>query len=54
MWDRQIEDDAKSGRLDRLLAEVDKESADLSVIEKRRNEPGRPLREYSKEAGAKW
>ncbi|MEK6753026.1 MAG: hypothetical protein AABZ00_12280 [Chloroflexota bacterium] len=25
MWDKQIEADAKSGRLDQLLAEVDKE-----------------------------
>ena len=25
MWDKQIEEDAKSGRLDNLLAEVDKE-----------------------------
>ena len=25
MWDKQIEEDAKSGRLDQLLAEVDEE-----------------------------
>jgi hypothetical protein len=25
MWDKQIEDDLESGRLDELLAEVDKE-----------------------------
>jgi len=46
LWDKQIEDDAKSGRLDKLIAEVEKEINDLSVIEERRNEPERPLREY--------
>jgi DNA-binding PadR family transcriptional regulator len=25
VWDKQIEDDAKSGRLDKLIAEVDEE-----------------------------
>jgi hypothetical protein len=49
IWDKQIEEDAKSGRLDQLLAEVEEESNDLSVIEERCNEPGRPLREYLKE-----
>ena len=48
MWDKQIEEDAKSGRLDRLLAEVEEEIKDLSILEKRRDEPGRPLREYLK------
>ncbi len=49
MWDKQIEEDAKSGRLDRLLAEVEEEINDLSIIEERRNESGRLLREYLKE-----
>jgi hypothetical protein len=49
IWDKQIEEDAKSGRLDRLLAEVEEEIKDLSIIEERRNESGRPLREYLKE-----
>jgi len=47
--DEQIEEDAKSGRLDQLLAKVDKETHGLLLIEERRNEPGRPLREYLSE-----
>jgi hypothetical protein len=31
LWDKQIEEDAKSGRLDRLLAEVEEEINDLSI-----------------------
>ena len=27
VWDKQIEEDAKSGRLDKLIAEVDEEKA---------------------------
>jgi hypothetical protein len=46
VWDRQIEADAKSGRLDKFIAEADEENA---LIEERRNEPGRPLSEYLKE-----
>ena len=46
MWDKQIETDAKSGRLNRLVAEADE---DRALIEERHNEPGRPLDEYSKE-----
>ena len=46
VWDRQIETDAKSGRLDRFITEADEEKA---LIEERRNEPGRPLSEYLKE-----
>jgi UTP:GlnB (protein PII) uridylyltransferase len=46
VWDRQIETDAKSGRLDRFITDVDEEKA---LIEERRNEPERPLREYLKE-----
>ena len=53
MWDKQIEEDAKSGRLDRLLVEVEEEIKDLSIIEERRNEPGRPLRDYLKEKARK-
>jgi hypothetical protein len=46
MWDKQIEADAKSSRLDKLIAEADEE---MALIEERRNEPGRPLDEYLKE-----
>ena len=45
LWDRQIEADAKAGLLDNLIAEVEQEA----LIEERRNEPERPLREYLKE-----
>jgi hypothetical protein len=44
LWDKQIEGDAKSGRLDKLIAE-----AERALIEERRNEPERPLRDYLKE-----
>ena len=46
LWDKEIEADARSGRLDKLIAEVDHEKA---LIEERRNESERPLREYLKE-----
>jgi hypothetical protein len=32
MWDKQIEEDIKSGCLDQLLAKVDEENNDLSLI----------------------
>jgi len=46
LWDRQIEMDAKSGRLDKFIAEANEEKR---LIEERRNEPERPLRQYLKE-----
>jgi hypothetical protein len=46
VWDKQIEADAKSGRLDKLIAEADQEKR---LMEQRRYEPERPLREYLKE-----
>ena len=46
VWDEQIERGAKSGRLNRLIAEADEENA---LIEERRNEPERPLDDYLKE-----
>jgi hypothetical protein len=46
IWDKQIETDAKSGRLDRFITEADEEKA---LIEERRNEPVHPLHEYLKE-----
>lgn len=46
MWDQQIEMDAKSGRLDKLIAEAEDEKR---LIQERRNESERPLREYLKE-----
>lgn len=46
VWDKQIETDAKSGRLDKIIAEADEEKR---LIEERRNEPGRALSEYLNE-----
>jgi hypothetical protein len=46
VWDKQIETDAKAGRLDKFIAEANEEKR---LIEARRNEPERPLREYLKE-----
>ena len=46
VWDKQIEADAKSGRLDKFITEADEEK---ELIEERRNESERPLREYLKE-----
>jgi len=44
VWDKQIESDVQSGRLDKLIAE-----AERALIAERRNESERPLREYLKE-----
>ena len=46
VWDKQIETDVKSGRLDKLIAETEEEQA---LIEERRNESERLLGEYLKE-----
>jgi hypothetical protein len=46
VWGKQIEADAKSGRLNKLITEADEENA---LIEERRNESERPLRDYMKE-----
>lgn len=45
VWDKQIEAEAKSGRLNKLITEADEENA---LLEERRNESERPLRDYLK------